>query len=224
MSADLQAEVEQYADTAGRLLQAMFEDAPTPLAEWRYSRYVIELEPVPLKVQGESLAELRVIEHFCLDSAGEHLAVQKSTFSFAAVVHYKVPIIRWEFERDAHTKPHAHVHVHAERGALSHLLSRTDRAAPHSLESLHIPVGGTRFRPCLEDVVQFLIVECGFDAKTGWPEAVERQREEWRRVQLRAAVRDAPGEAAAELQRLGYSITAPRDGTPMDRFDRLRAW
>jgi hypothetical protein len=223
MSADLQAEVERFAEDVGQLLHAVFSDAPTPVAERRGVRYVVEPEPVPLTVNGDHLADLSIIQWFCLDSDGEYLAVEKSTFSLAAA-GTREPLIRWEFERDAHTKPHAHVHVHAERGAMTHLLSRSGHTSPASLWSVHVPVGGARFRPCLEDVVQFLVVECRFDKKNDWRAAVDRGRESWRRLQLRTAVRDAPGEAADVLRQLGYTVDAPSNREQEDRLHKLRAW
>jgi hypothetical protein len=69
--------------------------------------------------------------------------------------------------------PHAHIQVHAHRGALSYLLSLAEHRTPHETASLHIPVGGSRLRPCIEDLLQFLIDECGFDALDGWKERVE---------------------------------------------------
>lgn len=93
------------------------------------------------------------------------------------------------------------------------------------MESLHLPVGGDRFRPCLEDVIEFLVVECGFDRAAGWRSAVDKGRERWRRTQTRTAVRDAPSEAAAVLRALGYAVTEPAIGTvPTDDFARLRRW
>ena len=77
------------------------------------------------------------------------------------------------------------------------------------MESLHLPVGGDRFRPCLEDVIEFLVVECRFDCQGGWRAPSEAGRERWRRMQTRTAVRDSPSEAAAALRSLGYTVAAP---------------
>jgi hypothetical protein len=77
------------------------------------------------------------------------------------------------------------------------------------MSALHIPVGGSRFRPCLEDLVQFLIQECRFDSRENWRKYVEAGRERWRRRQLAAATRDVPEIAARVLEELGYSVTPP---------------
>ena len=150
------------------------------------------------------LAELAAIYKLCVDSYGNHLAVEHSSFVLKAKLD-RTPIIRWDYDREARNKPSSHVQVTAHRGALSHLLSRLEHETPHSIESLHIPMGGERFRPCLEDIVQFLIQDCGFPGETDWKAAVQEGRAKWRRIQARAAVRDSPVEAAAVLKALGYS-------------------
>ncbi len=99
--------------------------------------------------------------------------------------------------------------MHAHRGALSHLLSQSGHPKPHEMSALHIPVGGARFRPCLEDVIQFLLEECQFDHEPGWREAVEAGRAAWRQTQARAVVRDFQREAVDVLEDLGYTVKLP---------------
>ncbi|BCB86343.1 hypothetical protein Psuf_036560 [Phytohabitans suffuscus] len=48
-------------------------------------------------------------------------------------------------------------------------------------------------------------------------------REQWRRLQVRAAVRDAPEVAAEVLRHLGYDV-APRTPAPADNVERLHAF
>jgi hypothetical protein len=87
-----------------------------------------------------------------------------------------------------------------------------------------MPMGGDRFRPCLEDIVEFLIRDCGFPGKDGWQELVREGRAKWRRIQIRAVVRDSPAEAIAALAAMGYSVALPELGEPAERVDKLTAW
>jgi hypothetical protein len=125
--------------------------------------------------------------------------------------------------------PRAHWQFHAERGSLTHLLTLAheyrpkDAKNPHTLSKLHFPVGGERFRPCLEDVVQFLIEECGVDRRRRWRAAVDAGREEWRRLQFRTAVRDLQEDAAEVLRREGWKVTAPKTLTSQ-AASTLRNW
>lgn len=170
------------------------------------------------------LAELAANYKLCIDSYGAHLAVEHSSFVLKAKLD-RTPIIRWDYDREARSKPTSHVQVTAHRGALSHLLSRLDHPTPHSIESLHIPMGGERFRPCLEDIVEFLIRDCGFPGTDGWAAALADGRAKWRRIQTRAVVRDLSAEAIGALIELGYTVSAPagRDER-QERIDKLTAW
>jgi len=186
-----EADVRAFGDQVATVLEGAFSCAPSTLVErGLQGRYVVGLErPAPLSVKGKELAALDVSLRICKDSSDRFLAVEKSTFKLLANLD-KEPIMRWDYERVAHSKPTAHIQVHGHRGALSHLLSQADHRSPHSMQFLHIPVGGARFRPCLEDVVEFLIADCRFDAKPGWREVVQAGRARWRRLQARSVVRD----------------------------------
>jgi hypothetical protein len=157
-----------------------------------------------------------------LDSAGQYLAVAESSFNLLAALD-RTPVIRIHYYRDPRGKPGAHIHVHGHRGALSHLLSQAGHDHPHDMASLHIPVGGSRFRPCLEDFIQFLICECKFDALPGWRGYVEAGRELWRCRQAGAVVRDVPEEAARVLRELGYTVEAPTP-VPDASIKALHRW
>jgi hypothetical protein len=96
--------------------------------------------------------------------------------------------------------PAAHLQVVATSAAFDELCGRLHRGA--ELARLHFPVGGRRFRPCLEDVVEMLIVEGLAAPRDGWEQAIEEHRILYRRIQLKAAVRDDREAVREELQRL----------------------
>lgn len=89
---------------------------------------------------------------------------------------------------------------------------RTDKASEywneHGAESdVHVPLGGARFRPCLEDVLEMLINEFGIDrAQEDWRKALAEGRRRWRDYQLLAAVKDNPTTAVQQLRELGYRV------------------
>jgi hypothetical protein len=92
------------------------------------------------------------------------------------------------------------------------------------MSALHIPVGGSRLRPCLEDVIQFLIVECHFDFQPEWKQAVETGRANWRRRQVAAITREFQTETAAALKAMGWSVDPPAEGVPETGPKPLHAW
>ena len=112
--------------------------------------------------------------------------------------------------------------VHAERGALKHLLTRAGRPNPHAFDLLRLPLGGARFRACLEDFIEFCIDQCGVESISGWQDMVQAGREPWHRTQLAAAVRDCAEEAVQALQQLHYTVIPQPEGPVPARVDKLR--
>lgn len=229
---DFQSRVSTFARETGDTLRAVFDPTLTVDVEHRAGipKSVVKAN-VPLHAVGTDpsddravLARLEVQTWCGLDSTGKHLAVVNSQCVLVAVLD-RAPIIRFEYDRvSTSSKPGAHIQVQAHRGALSHLLSRTGHRTPHSMESLHLPVGGDRFRVCLEDVIEFLIIECKFEGRANWQSEVRAGRARWRRFQLLSAVRDTPSVAIEALQALGYSVIAPDSGHAQDNPDKNRDW
>jgi hypothetical protein len=99
--------------------------------------------------------------------------------------------------------------------------TRESKGAVPRLSDLHLPLGGPRMRPCLEDLCTFLIAEFSVDAKRDHLAHLERKRAEWRRLQTGVCVRDAPDVAARVLQDLVYSVSSPpHSGGRADRQAR----
>jgi hypothetical protein len=71
------------------------------------------------------------------------------------------------------------------------------------LKDFHFPVGGRRYRPSLEDVIEFLVLEDIADAREDWSDVIQEGRTDWEDKQLRAAVRRNPEAALAQLREDG---------------------
>jgi hypothetical protein len=78
-----------------------------------------------------------------------------------------------------------------------------------TLGRFHFPVGGRRFRPTLEDLIEFLVVEGLVDSYANWRTVLLEHRGRWERLQLQAAVRRDSEAAADALTDLGWICTAP---------------
>lgn len=158
-----------------------------------------------------------VLYELTSDSSGNFLAVKSSKFELQVATS---PGIRFEFERGYTSAPCAHIHYSGVAGLLSPALMQNfqDKSGnPRKkgrLDELHLPVGGKRFRPSLEDFLYFVIAECGFRGKPGWETALLRRRRNWLYKQTAAAARDFPEAAAKTLRELGYTVTAPEGFTP----------
>lgn len=149
------------------------------------------------------------------DGSESYLRVEESQVRVLPVGGRR-PVFRYEYERskEARSQPAAHLQIHGTHSELVAMMHSAGRQGSRSSEvqgvpditDLHFPVGGTRFRPCLEDVLEFLVHEFRLDVghDRGTALAVLRQgRVRWREQQLRAAVRDAPWVAVEVLQELG---------------------
>jgi hypothetical protein len=169
-----------------------------------------------------------------LDGYRRYLTVDESKIGLELPGTRAEPLIRFEYTRSANRGiPAAHVQVHAHRDEIVHLASlrsrrrakdRADRGEVTRLSELHIPLGGHRFRPCVEDVLEFAAEELGIDAVETWRDAVKAGRESWRRKQTATVVRDCPEEAVRTLVDLGYQIEPPAAGAAPVRVDRLTAY
>ena len=122
-----------------------------------------------------------------LDDEQEFLAVHKSFFGVFPSEESKEGLCHYDYEREKdHGYPDAHLQVYGRSDVLESL--RRDRA----LSKLHFPVGGKRFRPCLEDLVEFLAREGLVEAKEGYREVLASGRDRFLRNQLKAAMRRSP--------------------------------
>lgn len=175
-------------------------------------------EGVPLRVRGKPLLSLTARYACTYDGADRFLAVDSSEISiFAGMQAHGEPLIRYEYLRAARDVPAAHIQVHGHRDALSHVLARAGTATNRGkrrakgddiprMSGLHLPLGGHRFRPCLEDVLEMLLDEFGIDGAKGAREALHKGRVRWRKTQTASAVRDSPESAISVLEELGYSV------------------
>jgi hypothetical protein len=110
-------------------------------------------------------------------------------------------VFHYDYTRaPANPYPPAHFQIKATSATFNELCALLGRDP--ELDRLHFPVGSRRFRPCLEDVVEALIIEELVHGRTGWKQAVEEHRTWFHRIQLKAAVRDDPEAVREELRRL----------------------
>lgn len=103
----------------------------------------------------------------------------------------------YDFEREKDRYAAAHLQVEGEAPALDVLPGCRSR---RDLHKLHFPVGGRRYRPCLEDVIEFMINEGFADGRLGWTDVLKAERDAFLMNQLRAAVRRHPEVATAVIR------------------------
>ncbi|CAN5271098.1 hypothetical protein BH23ACT9_BH23ACT9_09340 [soil metagenome] len=186
---------ERFADSLRDLLvQTVTYEAPV-VAVVADERVVVEpRDPdgrqtvIGLAVKGEHRLDLRFRFICRLDAPGDHLAIRQSQV-WLQHAQDNNPLIRFDFDQDRPWGT-AHVQVHAESAALGWLHAYTGKLRPPRVQELHIPVGGKRFRPTLEDVIEFAVNDLAVDPKDGWRTVIAAGREGWTERQTAAAVRD----------------------------------
>jgi hypothetical protein len=231
----LRRKVQEFAQDITTTVQAVLGDSDIALRATILDDLVIvttDGSGISLACNGRSVLTLKVRYQCGWDSSGTFLAVERSEFHVFAANDGE-PLFRIEFDRDAnHSVPAAHLHVHAHRDSMTWAMSRSGDRTPRArrrgrggvpkIQELHFPLGGKRFRPSLEDVMQMLVEEFGVTAVDGWRQELACGRSTWRRTQARAAARDAPEDAAAVLRELGYRVASPanppRDGSALAQY------
>lgn len=155
------------------------------------------------------------------DNEGRWLKVLQSSFSL--VPDGKgAPFFRYDYDVDARGVPQAHLNVHGHRDDMIEALlggkspvfkARRQKYLREGrlprLANFHFPVGGQRFRPCIEDVLEVAASELNIDVRKEYRTALQRGRTRYRTRQLKAAVRDSPAVAVEVLQSLGYEVDPP---------------
>lgn len=147
-------------------------------------------------------------------------------------------LFHYDFIRDMHSLiPSAHINVHGSNDSATRLMllcgsgqrgkSRRRKYVKDgefpTFSKLHLPVGGDRFRPGLEDVLQLAAYEFQIDTRDGWQDVIESSREEYRKRQLGALVHEFPDIAFETLKDDGYVIGNAPSRPDKDR-NRLRKY
>jgi hypothetical protein len=206
---DLLAEAARFAEEIADLLHRTVCDDPPIRALTVGSRVVVapyngdgEKLDIAMSIAGEHRLDLRIEFRCHWDFTGKFLAIEQSEFALK-IPHLREALIRFDYLHDHRWAP-AHVQVHAESSALGFLHAFTGTTRPPKVQALHIPVGGRRLRPCLEDVIDFAIHDLAVESKVGASGRIEEGRARWKRLQVNAAIRDVikndPDTAPQELR------------------------
>jgi hypothetical protein len=174
-----------------------------------------DLKPgaIPLTIGARpAFAEILVAYILELDEEAEYLSVAKSQVTlYLNETGTRQMLVHWDYDRrPSHEYPPAHIQVSGDAphfGRLCELArTRLQKTCPdRPLRDLHFPVGGRRFRPSLEDIIEFLIVEGLVDHRPDSQTVIDQHRTVWEERQLKAAVRRFP-EIAIEQLRLDGKI------------------
>jgi hypothetical protein len=166
------------------------------------------LECVPVGLSGKPRCYVAVNHTLTLDEERVWLMDAKSFCGLYLDPEPARPVVRYDYERAPNNAyPPAHMQIEADSAHLRELCARF--GFERELSRLHFPVGGKRFRPTLEDLVEFLVVEGFAEGREGWQDVLQDHRRRYYLNQLRAAIRRDQEEAAAQLKNEGWTVTPP---------------
>ncbi len=164
---------------------------------------------IPLRLKNRKPSAFLVVSYrLCADPENEYLAVRSSTLALTLSEDLSAELFHVDYERDkGDGYPEAHLQIVAQSDHWQALCSARGGKG-RELGRLHFPVGGRRFRPTLEDLIEFLIVERLVEPRPDWERPVEAGRRDFQERQLRAAVRRNPEVARDALR--AFDETAAR--------------
>ncbi|HEU0132791.1 MAG TPA: hypothetical protein VFQ85_17565 [Mycobacteriales bacterium] len=198
MAFDLAAEAHRFAGELSALLNATVCTG-IRLSSWaERGRAVVQYgagrEPlgIPLTLgRRKPRVFLGLSYRLAPDHEDRYLMVTSSFVGLFGDAARTTSLLHYDYERGkADGYPEAHVQVVAEP-ELWGLVGPRDRPFARA----HLPVGGRRYRPTLEDLVEFAVVEGLAEGRDGWAAAVAAGRAAFRERQLRAAIRRDPATA-----------------------------
>lgn len=220
MAGDLEAQARKFAGQTSDLLNGTLTDGirissiTTPAGQtvmgFGVSRSDADPKPIPLGLS-KPCVWLHLQHSYGWDPEQVHLTMTRSTMNL-----YSSPdmeddqlVLGIDYIREpANRYPGCHLHVSGMRDDLDAIYLGSDRDS-RKLRDLHLPVGGRRFRPTLEDMIEFVITEEMAIPRKDWRTVLDEHRARWESIQLRAAVRRRPQDAAKALEAEGWSATPP---------------
>lgn len=170
---------------------------------------------IPIALRGKPTCFLGLSFRLQPDDEQQYLMVQSSVLALYADQDESVELLHYDYERNkGDGYPEAHLQVEAGSPAWTSFCEQVGLVG-RPLKRLHLPVGGRRYRPTVEDLIEFLVVEKLALGRPGWKKAVDAGRADFQRRQLRAAVRRDPASARAvlaDLQRQEDAATEAASG------------
>jgi hypothetical protein len=203
--ADALSEVLNATLTRGVRLRAVTIPGPKPLAFVGNGLTVRNYsEGKGFKLgRSSGCPQLHMSVFYILDAeaGSDYLRVRTSLLMVALDSDMRDELLHFDYERDkTDGYPEAHMQISATSPEWERALGTSK-----GLSKLHFPVGGRRFRPALEDVIEFLIVErlaAPHGQGEGWRKKLDTRRKAFRRIQLAAAIRQDAGFAREVLGEL----------------------
>jgi hypothetical protein len=121
-----------------------------------------------------------VSAYLMLDEDEERFLTVRSSVCALLVGQPAELVLHYDFQRDKTQYTEAHLQVYGRHQTLEQLLGELGRKEVDALAKIHFPVGGRRFRPSLEDLLECLVDEGLAEPKSGWRDVLNSSRRDYR--------------------------------------------
>ena len=221
MAEDLETQARRFAAETSELLNGTVADGVRVSALSTASGHTImgagvkktqaSPDPIPIAPSGsKALVFLYLIHSYELDPEGVYFTMS-STMSLYTSTEMEDDqlIVGIDYVRNPSNEfPGSHLHVAGHRDDLDSIYLGDERKT-RKLRDLHLPVGGKRFRPTLEDLIEFMVTEEMVVPRPQWRRVVDDHRDRWTRIQVKASTRRYQDDAAEALREAGWELTPP---------------
>ena len=120
-----------------------------------------------------------------------------------------VEFVAYDYSLDPENEyPQTHIHINYMSSEWERVLTQVGRHKD-IVTDLHFPAGDKFFRPSIEDLIEFCVVEGLVEHHAQWKETIEEYREKFYSTQADATVRKYPNEAAETLRSMGWLLVSP---------------
>lgn len=191
--------------TNGIRLRATADEISTSIVGYQISKHNPLSESIPLTLsKSPARFYLNVIYTLTLDNTNQWLTAQKSTYTLQQKA-VESAIFTYDYTRGVNEFPEAHLHVYGKAEQLQQALNISDRKRDKPRD-FHLPVGNRRFRPCVEDIIEFCVLEKLVKPRHDWQNVLNKSRDAYFQRQLKAAVKCYPETAAQALRAAGWNV------------------
>ena len=219
---DLRKEAQDFAQeltdllnktvTTGIRLTPIMVRKTTAVIGYKIAATDLETKGIAVTIGGGPKAYLGISYRLEADHEAKFTRVQSSLVGLFADPDLDQALVHYDYERNKPDGyPEAHLQIDAESQAWN--IIRPKNLKDREFSKLHFPVGGRRYRPTVEEIIEFLIVEVKVKSRDGWELAVEVGRKRFEERQLRAAIRRQPELAFDQLKKEGRLIPGSKPGS-----------
>lgn len=173
--------------TVGKRLNTWDKPGGNAVIGYRLSKRKLLGEPIPLSTsRSPARFHLSVLNTVSIDETGQWLMTTRSNYTLQGDTP-DISFFTYDYVRDPPNHfPEAHLHIHGKCDRLQKLLDDGNRSKNRPSD-LHFPVGGRRFRPCLEDIIEFCILERLVKPHDNWLQVSTNSRNQYYMLQSEAA-------------------------------------